>query len=70
MLANEALPLVTLVSAGPPIQMRSYEFELKTSGRPDLFSHDVYIYSYEECREKASIDNSIAWQGAPRTAAT
>jgi len=54
------LLLLTLVSAGPPIQMRSYEFELKTSGRPDLFSHDVYIYSYEECREKASIiDNSI-----------
>ena len=52
--------LLAAVQAVPPIQLKSSEFYVIKAGNPVNFDHDVYMFSYEECRFTAGVlDGSI-----------
>ncbi len=52
--------LFLLAAVQAAIQLKSSEFYIITTGNPVNFAHDVYIFSYEECRFKAGfLDGSI-----------
>ena len=52
--------LILLAAVQAAIQLKSSEFYIINAGNPESFAHNVYIFSYEECRFKAGfLDGSI-----------